>query len=219
MGSSDSSGECKRYRLRHGTRELPIPKGTFVVGRAPDCDLRLNGGLVSRHHASFVCTGPELVVRDLESRNGVFVNQRKTHEPTVLTHADVIGIGLESLEVIDEQVLRHPAHLSTLPPAGLAMGPAPPGESDVDEPEGHATVAASVKILTDREREVLELIVLGHTQREIAQKLFVSVKTIETHRARVVDKLGCQTRAELVSYAISAGILQNALRTIPQGKS
>jgi DNA-binding CsgD family transcriptional regulator len=210
--SKVAGGERERFRLRHGTREVAIPNGALVVGRAPDCDLRLAGGLVSRHHARFTCTDQELVVSDLESRNGVLVNQRRIHEPTHLTHADVVGIGLESLEVIDEQVLRHPPHLSTMPPA------TPRGESDVDEPERQSTLTASVKILTDREREVLELIVLGHTQREIAQKLFVSVKTIETHRARVVEKLGCQTRAELVSYAISAGLLQNALRSIPQGK-
>jgi two-component system response regulator NreC len=79
------------------------------------------------------------------------------------------------------------------------------GESDVDGPE-QATGVARVDVLTEREREVLELIVLGHTQREIAERLHISVKTIETHRARVAEKLRCRTRAELVSYAITAGI-------------
>jgi len=208
------TGSAVRYRLRHGAREVDVPVGDFIIGRAPECDLRLSGGLVSRKHARLRCTDDELVVCDLSSRNGVLVNQRKIHEPTPLIHADVLGIGLETLEVIDEQVLQHPAHLSTLPPPqAAAPTPAPPGESDVDAPERHySTVTSRVNVLTDREREVLELIVLGYTQREIALRLSVSVKTIETHRARIAEKLGCETRAELVSYAISAGLLGDALR-------
>lgn len=214
-----SAGSCKsavRYHLRRGAHEVDVPIGDFIIGRAPECDLRLSGGLVSRKHARLRCTDHELVVCDLSSRNGVLVNQRTIHEPTRLAHADRLGIGLETFEVIDEQVRQHPAHLSTLPPPQMATRaaptPAPPGESDVDAPERHSTVTARVNVLTDREREVLEQIVLGYTQREIALRLFVSVKTIETHRARIAEKLGCETRAELVSYAISAGLLGNSLR-------
>jgi two-component system response regulator NreC len=56
--------------------------------------------------------------------------------------------------------------------------------------------------LTPREREVLRLIALGHTSVEIAQKLGLSPRTIETHRARIHRKLGMDTRAELVHYAL-----------------
>lgn len=195
--------EPARYRLRHQGRELEVPCEGLVIGRAGDCKLQLGGGLVSRQHARLMNGNEGLVVEDLGSRNGVFVNQRRITEPTLLAHGDVIGVGLESLEVVDEHVLRHPEHLSTLPPAG----PVPFGESDVDAPE-QVTVSAQLDVLSEREREVLALIVFGHTQREIAQRLFVSVKTVETHRARIADKLGCKTRAELVSYAISAGILR-----------
>jgi DNA-binding CsgD family transcriptional regulator len=207
-----------RYRLRYGSREIAVPTGELTIGRAPDCDLQLSGGLVSRKHALLTCTPDHLVVRDLGSRNGVLVNHRKITEPTHLAHADVLGIGVETLEVIDEHVLQHPAHLSTLPPPGAGSpSPAPLGEADVDAP-AQLTMSARLDILSEREREVLELIVLGHTQREIAQRLFVSVKTIETHRARVVEKLGCHTRAELVTYAITAGLLASALQPRPPGK-
>lgn len=61
--------------------------------------------------------------------------------------------------------------------------------------------------LSDREREVLVLLAQGHTQQEIANRLFLSVKTIETYRARVTQKLGLKTRADLIRYAIEMGLL------------
>jgi two-component system response regulator NreC len=62
--------------------------------------------------------------------------------------------------------------------------------------------------LTPREREVLRLIALGHTSVEIAQKLGLSPRTIETHRARIHRKLDLDTRAELVQYALRHDLLQ-----------
>jgi two-component system response regulator NreC len=62
--------------------------------------------------------------------------------------------------------------------------------------------------LTPREREVLRLIALGHTSVEIAHKLELSPRTIETHRARIHRKLGLATRAELVRYALQHELLR-----------
>ena len=64
------------------------------------------------------------------------------------------------------------------------------------------------KLLTPREREVLRLIALGHTSVEIAQKLGLSPRTIETYRARIHRKLRLDTRAELVNYALRHELLQ-----------
>jgi two-component system, NarL family, response regulator NreC len=61
--------------------------------------------------------------------------------------------------------------------------------------------------LTPREREVLRLIALGHTSVEIAEKLGLSPRTIETHRARIHRKLGLDTRAQLVRYALQHELL------------
>lgn len=55
--------------------------------------------------------------------------------------------------------------------------------------------------LTSREKEVLKLIADGHTNQEIADRLIISVKTVETHRAHILEKLSLRTRAELVKYA------------------
>jgi two-component system response regulator NreC len=62
--------------------------------------------------------------------------------------------------------------------------------------------------LTAREVEVLRLIALGHTSVEIARKLHLSPRTVETHRARIHGKLGLATRAELVRYALGRGLLR-----------
>ena len=61
--------------------------------------------------------------------------------------------------------------------------------------------------LTGREHEVLQLIAKGHTNQQTADTLFVSVKTIETHRSHIMEKLKLRNRAELVRYAIEKGLL------------
>ena len=70
-----------------------------------------------------------------------------------------------------------------------------------------AAADAAADPLSDREHEVLRLLALGHTNQEIAQMLFLSVRTAETHRARIMQKLRISTRAELVRYAIDHGVL------------
>jgi two-component system, NarL family, response regulator NreC len=67
--------------------------------------------------------------------------------------------------------------------------------------------AAEADPLSEREREVLRLLALGHTNQEIAQTLFISVRTAESHRAHIMQKLRLSTRAELVRYALSQGLL------------
>ena len=65
--------------------------------------------------------------------------------------------------------------------------------------------------LTEREVEVLRLIALGHTNAEIAQELYLSVRTVESHRAHIQQKLGRSTRAELVRYALDHGFVKAEL--------
>ena len=62
--------------------------------------------------------------------------------------------------------------------------------------------------LSEREHEVLRLLALGHTNQEIAKSLFILVRTAETHRAHIMQKLGLASRAELVRYALAKQILE-----------
>ncbi len=61
--------------------------------------------------------------------------------------------------------------------------------------------------LSDREMGILELIALGHTNAEIADRLFLSIRTVESHRANIQSKLDLGSRAELVRYALDHGII------------
>jgi len=64
--------------------------------------------------------------------------------------------------------------------------------------------------LSEREREVLRLLALGHTNQEIAKMLYISVRTAETHRAHIMQKLSLHSRADLVRYALANGLLEQA---------
>ncbi|MFN8485316.1 MAG: response regulator transcription factor [Anaerolineae bacterium] len=64
--------------------------------------------------------------------------------------------------------------------------------------------------LSDREREVLKLIALGYTAGEIAEKLILSPKSIETYRTRIMQKLNLHSRSALVQYALARGLLANS---------
>jgi two-component system, NarL family, response regulator NreC len=79
--------------------------------------------------------------------------------------------------------------------------------------EAEAQASALADPLSDREREVLRLLALGHTNQEIAKMLFISVRTAETHRAHIMQKLRLSTRAELVRYALQHGLLEDGEAT------
>ena len=63
-------------------------------------------------------------------------------------------------------------------------------------------------VLTPRELEVLKLIAEAHTSKEIADKLFISIKTVDRHRQNILEKLGMRDRVELTRYAIRRGLIQ-----------
>jgi two-component system, NarL family, response regulator NreC len=83
------------------------------------------------------------------------------------------------------------------PELGAKLAAAPP------EPQGPPDD------LTEREVQVLQLIVLGHTNNEIGAQLYLSVRTIESHRAHIQQKLRLSTRAELVRYALDKGLIEH----------
>jgi len=61
--------------------------------------------------------------------------------------------------------------------------------------------------LSDRERDIMHLLALGYTNQEIGKQLFISVRTVDTHRAHVMRKLQLDTRAELVMFALANGVI------------
>jgi len=77
---------------------------------------------------------------------------------------------------------------------------------DYVERGGHGE--AQFDVLTPRELEVLKLIAEAHTSKQIADALFISIKTVERHRQNILDKLGMSDRVELTRYAIRRGLIQ-----------
>jgi two-component system response regulator NreC len=69
----------------------------------------------------------------------------------------------------------------------------------------------SLARLSRREKEVLRLVALGYTNRQIADQIFLSIKTVETYRARVMEKLNLKSRSALVRYALSKGLLADGI--------
>ena len=111
-------------------------------------------------------------------------------------------MGKEAADVELVRAVRQVAsgHQYVHPTLGAALlAPAPPAR--LGGPGGD---------LSEREREVLRLIALGSTNSEIAEQLYVSIRTVETHRAHIQQKLDIRTRAELVRFAREAGVLDNS---------
>jgi len=90
---------------------------------------------------------------------------------------------------------------------GLYVDPAIANRMFDDHPKRAGRLSGSEPDLTDREAEVLKLVALGFTNKEIARRLDVGVKSVETYKARGSEKLGLQTRAEIVRYAAAQGWL------------
>jgi two-component system response regulator NreC len=112
---------------------------------------------------------------------------------------DAGAIGFVSKDLADEELpeaIRRAAHGEHYVSPRISL------------PLENAIRAIAEDKLTGREIEVLRLIALGHTSVEIAQKLGLSPRTVETHRARILRKLCLTTRAELVAYALRRGLLR-----------
>jgi DNA-binding NarL/FixJ family response regulator len=100
--------------------------------------------------------------------------------------------------------------IRTVAAGGVYLDPALAGKvvgSFVRHPAGKGVVKGGD--LSDRETEVLRLIAAGHSNKEIAGRLSLSVKTVETYKARSMEKLGLHSRADLVRYAVQCGWLHN----------
>jgi len=109
--------------------------------------------------------------------------------------------GLCSLPVLRRA---SPETAIVLPPAG---DPGPRLVRAVKMAANHLERRREADGLTSRERNIVRLLALGHTNGEIAERLVLSVRTVETHRARIQTRLGLSSRAELVRWALERGLL------------
>jgi two-component system response regulator NreC len=144
---------------------------------------------------------PELLKESPETRVLVLSMQ---DDPSYVREAFAAGAnGYVLKEAADEEVV---AAVREIADGGRYVHPALGARLVAAEAE--AAAAAQADPLSDREREVLRPLALGHTNQEIAKMLYISVRTAETHRAHIMQKLRLSTRAELVRHALSQGLLE-----------
>ena len=163
----------------------------YVRGHKPDVlilDLNMPGG-------PSIAAVPEL--RDASPETGIVVLTME-NDPAYAREALQTGVlGYVLKEAVDKELVNAvqlaAAGRTYLQPELGARLAADPAE-DADD-------------LSDRELDVLRLIALGHTNVEIAENLFLSVRTVESHRANIQQKLQVTKRSELVNYAIGRGLL------------
>jgi pSer/pThr/pTyr-binding forkhead associated (FHA) protein len=100
-----------RLKILQGSKagtDVPVPAPKCLIGRGDDCNLRPQSDAISRHHCAIITTENEVIVRDLKSRNGTFVNDEQVVEEAVLLHGDVLRIGPLQFEMIVEQSVSKP---------------------------------------------------------------------------------------------------------------
>jgi pSer/pThr/pTyr-binding forkhead associated (FHA) protein len=180
----------RRFVLKLGDHEILLHPGHWRIGRDPACEVRIDDESVSRRHASLRVSEDRVELTDHGSRNGVRVNGDRVYGSVDLNPGDRLDVGARKLELV-EQGMPDSIESVTKP-----MPKVPRQGND------------SLALLSPREREVFEQLALGRTQREVAEDLGLSVKTVETYRARIGDKLGLRTRADLVQFALEAGVLR-----------
>jgi len=124
-------------------------------------------------------------------------------DPSYVRQAFAAGAaGYVLKEAVDAEVV---AAVREVAAGGRYVNPALGARLVAAEADERARAAADP--LSEREREVLRLLALGHTNQEIAKMLYISVRTAETHRAHIMQKLHLASRADLVRYALANGLL------------
>ncbi len=201
--------------LRAGLRALLAAQGDLeVVGEASDGAeaIRLTQAL-----------RPDVVVMDIgmPGVSGIDATARIKRD---LPGAKVLILSMHDDRGYLRQVLRAGASGYVLKKAAdtellAAIRAAARGEVFLDPALAKALVeevmeptptAGGSPALSDREQDVLRLIAHGHTNQQVAERLCISVKSVETYKARLMEKLGLKGRAELVRYALQHGLLREA---------
>ncbi|MGH2833277.1 MAG: LuxR C-terminal-related transcriptional regulator [Solirubrobacteraceae bacterium] len=195
----------------------PLVRGSLraVIGDSDDLQLVCEAAECGEIASQLTSAGPEVLVVDLgvlgDGRIGTLRQLRERLpglQVVILAADDDPG---SAVTVLDGSVVGLVLKAGVEHDLASAVRHAARGEQYLSPAlsEGLAGLyeAATNGELSVRETEILRLIVLGHTSVEIARKLRLSPRTIETHRARIHRRLGLETRAELVRYALARGLL------------
>ncbi len=113
------------------------------------------------------------------------------------------------LQAIESVVAGGMFFATNVPPKGAVGGPALPKVEPSVKAGPQVTSAEAVQMLSGRELEVARLVAEGHSSKEIADRLDLSVRTVEKHRANIMDKINVKEVASLVRWCVQAGIVKS----------
>jgi two-component system, NarL family, response regulator NreC len=180
----------------------------------PDVEVVGEAGDIASAQAEAAAKQPRVLVLDVNLPDGLAVDavpalrkRAPETEVVLLTMERDLTLARRALDAGAKGYLfKDSAHLELIEAVRAAAGgdrhlaPAVAGGLKADENEERP-------VLSPRESEVLKLMALGHTNREIGEHLSLSVRTIETHRAHIQQKLGLSSRPELTRYALANGLI------------
>lgn len=196
--------------VRRGLRMvLEAEEGFEVVAEAGDLDATRRSVLgykpavlvldINMPEGSSLPMIPELLEVSPETRIVVLTVQNDPAFAHEAMRAGATGYVLKnaaSTELVDAVRAAAAGETYLNPKLGAQLAAAPPNPTGPPDD------------LTDRELEILHLIALGHTNSEIAERVYLSVRTVESHRAHIQQKTGRSTRSELVRYALDHGLVE-----------
>ena len=186
----------------------------LLEGR-PEIEVVGEAGTVAEVKEVVAAVAPEVVVLDVNMPDGLgidAVGELRERSPgtgiVLLTMERDVGLARQALAAgALGYLFKDAAHLELVE----AIHAAAAGEryltAAVAAGLSHEDPGADARELSPRESEVLRLMALGHTNREIGEQLGLSVRTVETHRSHVQQKLGLTTRPELTRYALERGLV------------
>jgi hypothetical protein len=124
QSGSDSSVRLVRFCLVHKGEQIPLDSGEYVIGRAPGSDVLVDDPLVSRKHARLLVNDTTALLEDLQSENGVYVNERRIRRSVRLTDGDRILVGSREMVFVvgspDGETARSSGMIEIAPPSSAA---------------------------------------------------------------------------------------------------
>jgi pSer/pThr/pTyr-binding forkhead associated (FHA) protein len=119
-------------------REVPVRIGRLIIGRTPDNDLQIDSRFISRHHCQIIATLDGCVIEDLNSTNGIFVEDRRVRRHP-LANGDTVNVGKHALTFRDNSGPDQISHTLTVP--ALRLVPDAGKEAAADDDDGDAPLA------------------------------------------------------------------------------
>ena len=172
---------------------IPIDKNPFTIGRSEDCNLSLLSQTVSRKHAEIFYRGNSVFIRDLNSTNGTFINEKRIKDRILLNNGDTIYFGDLKFRILLKAKKRKDENSDTM-------------YLKLHKEKGGFTEYYN---LTKREEEILYYLLQGKSTKKIANALYISFGTAKNHVSNIFKKIGVHSRYELIALFNSFSMDKN----------